>query len=198
MISNIRVNISRPTFALVFTSALLSTMAPHAASAYTDLTDHYKGLVAFGGDGTKLGRLYNASDFEVYNLYSRKANDTLGDRLQVQGRVADMLPANGDAVYAKVKAFRQGTYCFTSGIGGGDSFAISVSCTDGWTNDTAYDAERFVPAGSAAWYSYVFRYYNDEVATSQMYALRVCEQEWGFLPDICSGPRNLGISWKLP
>lgn len=171
---------------------LLGIAGAPGASAISDLRSSYAGVVSYAPDGTPLAQLYTAADYNLVNVYGRYANDSSGDRLQAIGSVRDRLPSNGQNVYAQGLRWNDGYYCYVSGIG---SESVSVACTAGTWNPGGSE-DLYTSESVPGWKSFIFRYPRSASMNSQRYELHACEDEPAFWPDICSGPRIIGIDWN--
>ena len=169
----------------------LSLAIGAGAQAVPDLRSTYVGLV-LQQDSVNLGQLYTIqADYTGVNIYGRYANDYVGDRLQVTGKVRDLVPSNGQAIYAQGIRWNNGLWCYPSGIG---KDSVNVRCSSGTWNDDGTDDQ--YTYGNTTWIPYTFAYGRNGSMNSQRYELHVCEDQPLWFPDVCSGSRVLGIDWN--
>ena len=175
-------------------AGLLAVIAAPAANAVVgNLVGTYS-YVNVKSNGVVLGELYSGTlslPQSKVNLFYRQTTDAGGDRLEVKGKVRDLLPTNAQAVYAQGDKWNDGFYCYVSGIG---ADSASTSCQSSWHPDS--DDVQYTPYKSSTWANVDFNYGRTASMNSQRYDLRVCEDEPLFLPDICGGSRVLGIDWN--
>jgi hypothetical protein len=191
---------TRPTLTrsllVVPTSALaLGLVGGGTAFALGDLTQHYTGLLAKSSSGVVLGEIDTTTTKN--NLDQRLVNDPTGDRQRIQAPMRDRLPTNNQGVYTKVDWYSDAYYCYVSGVGvgfGGDegSVALQQSCQGGWHPTTTTSAGDLY---TSTWVFTTHWQFRDGSMRSSAGELRVCEDEPLWAPDICSGPRVLGIDY---
>lgn len=166
-------------------AVLVGMGAAHA----TTQTVHYTGLLVSNG-GKVVGEIDTTTN--VNNLFQKITSDPYGDRMSVKAPVRDRQPTNGHSVYPQVNWAKNGSYCYTSGVGVGSSgSSYSTSCTTGWNG---YGETRAQNMADSNWWFYTMPKGFDLYSNSIRGALKICE-DISWATDPCSGYRYGGVSY---